>query len=75
MIKMGTNSTKEPLLHSTATAKLLNTILQVVRVGFKDSSGRMCTPIDKSLLSLDISQAEQQLLNENIWIDKHKDAK
>lgn len=75
VIKMGTKSTKEPLLHSTATVKLLNTILQVVRVGFKDSSGRMCTPIDKSLLSPAISQAEQQLLNENIWIDKHKDAK
>lgn len=75
LIKMGTRSAKEPLLHSTAVAKLLNTVIQVVRIGFKDSSGRICTPIDKSLLSVDVSQAEQQLLNTNIWIDKHKNAK
>jgi len=77
LIKLGVkpNENKEPLLHSTAVDKLLSTIIRVVNIGFKDSNGTICTPIDTSLSSNDILQARLQLLNYNILTDKHNDAK
>ena len=75
VIKMGVqpNENKEPLLHSTAVDKLLSTIIRVIGIGFKDSNGTICTPIDESLSSSDITQARLQLLNYNILTDKHND--
>lgn len=77
LIKLGVkpNENKEPLLHSTAVVKLLNTIIRVIGIGFKDSNGTICTPIDTSLSSTDIARTQLQLQNYNIWTDKHNDAK
>jgi len=76
LIKLGikSNENKEPFLHSTAADKLISTLIRVVSIGFKDSNGTICTPIDESLSSYDILQARLQLLNYNILADKHNDA-
>lgn len=77
LIKMGvkSNENKEPFLHSTAVDKLIGALIRVVSIGFKDSNGTICTPIDDSLSKPDILQARLQLLNYNILTDKHNDAK
>lgn len=75
LIKMGTRAEKEPLLHSTAVVKLLNTIIRVIKTGVVDSSGVICTPLDKSLSSTSIINAQRQVYNDNILTDKHINAK
>lgn len=77
LITMGVNPVdrKEPLLHSTAVYNLLNTIIRVINIGFKDSSGILCTPIDKSLSNDETLKLRLQLLNYKIMTDKHKNAK
>lgn len=75
LIKIGVSDQKEPLLHSTAVYNLLNTIIRVIKVGFKDSGGKLCTPIDKSLSSSATLQSQLQILNYNIMADKHKNSK
>jgi hypothetical protein len=75
LIKVGVSDKKEPLLHSTATMKLLKTLIRVVNSGVVDSSGVICTPIDKSLKSPAVRQAIEQLTNNKVLFDKHINAK
>lgn len=73
LLYIGTESNKEPFLHSTAVDTILRKILMVLSGGFRDSSGVTCYPILKTLLSdNDMAEARKQLFNYNIWSDKHK---
>lgn len=74
LLYIGTESDKEPLLHSTAVETMLKRILTILSGGFRDSAGVTCYPILKSLLTDEtMTDARKELLNYNIWTDKYKE--
>ena len=74
LIYLGTDSNKEPLLHSTSVEVLLRRIIMVLSGGFRDSAGVACYPILSNLLTdQTATNARKQLFNYNIWTDKYKD--
>lgn len=48
-IQFGISNKKEPMLHSTAVLELLKILIRTIQMGFKDSSGVLCTPLNKEL--------------------------
>jgi hypothetical protein len=72
LIKMGVSSNKEPLLHSTATIKLLQMIINTIKIGFKDSAGTICTPINKQLSASTVTDLMKKIKNWNIMVDSYK---
>ena len=74
LLYIGTESDKEPLLHSTAVETMLKRILTILSGGFRDSAGVTCYPILKNLLTDEtMTDARKELLNYNIWTDKYKE--
>ena len=71
-IKMGISNDKEPLLHSDATIKLLHMIINTIKIGFKDSAGTICTPINTQLSSNTVSNLMKKIQNWNVMVDKYK---
>lgn len=71
-IYIGSTTNKEPMLHSTAVVKLLQKLIAIVKIGFADSSGVVCTPLYDSLPDADIEKLMKELTNENIMIDAYK---
>lgn len=69
-IYLGSSTSKEPLLHSDAVVKLLQKLVTLVKIGFADSSGIVCTPLYDSLP--DAETLFQQLTNDNIQVDTYK---
>ena len=63
-------SNKEPMLHSTAVVSLLQKIVSMIKIGFADSSGVICTPLYDALT--DAETLFQELTNDNIMIDKYQ---
>lgn len=63
-------SQKEPMLHSGAVVSLLNKIVAILKIGFADSSGIVCTPLYDALS--DAETLFEQLTNDNILIDKYQ---
>jgi hypothetical protein len=63
-------SDKEGMLHSTAVVSLLQKIVSIIKIGFADSSGVVCTPLYDALA--DAEQLFQELTNDNILIDKYQ---
>ena len=63
-------SQKEPMLHSTAVVSLLQKIVSMIKIGFSDSSGVICTPLYDALT--DAETLFQELTNDNILIDKYQ---
>jgi hypothetical protein len=62
---------KEPLLHSTAVVSLLQKIVSVLKIGFADSSGAICTEL-YSIPESDYAKLFKELTNDNILVDKYK---
>ena len=62
---------KEPLLHSTAVVSLLQKIVSVLKIGFADSSGAICTEL-YSIPEADYAKLFAELTNDNILVDKYK---
>jgi hypothetical protein len=54
-IFIGNNSKYEGMVQSTKLVDILNKIIRVINIGFKDSSGATSTPIDTSLQTVDLS--------------------
>ena len=71
-IYIGSSTNKEPILHSDAVVKLLQKIVTILKIGFADSSGVVCTPIYDSLPDSDLETLYKQLTNDNIQIDAYK---
>lgn len=71
LIKMGVSSNKEPLLHSTATIKLLQIIINTIKIGFKDSAGTLSTPINKQLAGPVVNDLMNKMKNWNIMVDSY----
>jgi len=71
-IKMGISSDKEPLLHSEATIKLLQIIINTIKIGFADAAGTICTPINKQLTSKTVTDLMTKIQNWDIMVDKYK---
>jgi len=69
-IYLGSSTNKEPLLHSTAVVNLLQKIVDIIKIGFADSSGVICTPLYDSLPDAD--KLFKQLTNDNIQVDAYK---
>jgi len=65
-------SNKEAMLHSTAVVKLLQKLVALVKIGFADSSGVVCTPLYDSLPDVDLENLFKQLTNDNIQVDAYK---
>jgi hypothetical protein len=63
-------SNKEPMLHSTAVVSLLQKIVSMIKIGFADSSGVICTPLYDALI--DAETLFQELTNDNILTDKYQ---
>ena len=72
LIKMGVSSNKEPLLHSAATVKLLYMIINTIKIGFKDSAGAICTPINKQLSASTVTDLMKKIKNWHIMVDAYK---
>jgi hypothetical protein len=72
LIKMGVSSNKEPLLHSAATIKLLQMIINTIKIGFKDSAGTICTPINKQLSANVVTDLMKKIRNWHIMVDSYK---
>ena len=58
------------MLHSTAVVSLLQKIVSIIKIGFADSSGVVCTPLYDALA--DAEQLFQELTNDNIFKEKSK---
>jgi hypothetical protein len=58
------------MLHSTAVVSLLQKIVSMIKIGFSDSSGVICTPLYDALT--DAETLFQELTNDNILIDKYQ---
>jgi hypothetical protein len=71
-IYIGSSTNKEPLLHSTAVVKLLQKLIALVKIGFADSSGVICTPLYDSLPEADVEKLMKELTNDNILVDAYK---
>jgi hypothetical protein len=71
-IKMGVSDDKEPTLHSEAMLKLLQIIVNTIKIGFKDSAGTICTPINKQLSSKTVTELFKKIQNWDIMVDKYK---
>jgi len=69
-IFIGSSTNKEPMLHSTAVVSLFQKLIDMIKIGFADSSGVVCTPLYDSLQ--DASTLMKQLTNDNIQIDSYK---
>ena len=67
---MGVSSEKDPTLHFDAVYKLLRIIVNTINIGFKDSAGTICTPINKQLVST--SDLFSKMRNYNVMVDKYK---
>lgn len=72
LIKMGVSSDKEPLLHSEATIRLLQIIINTIKIGFADAAGTICTPINKQLSSKNVNDLMTKIQNWDIMVDKYK---
>lgn len=71
-IYLGSSTDKEPLLHSDAVVKLLQKLVAIVKIGFQDSSGVVCTPLYDSLPDTDLEILFKELTNDNIQVDAYK---
>jgi hypothetical protein len=72
LIKMGVSSNKEPLLRSDPTIKLLQMIINTIKIGFKDSAGTICTPINKQLSGATVNEQLKKIKNWQIMVDSYK---
>ena len=63
-------SDKEGMLHSTAVVSLLQKIVSMIKIGFADSSGVICTPLYDALTNAET--LFEELTNDNILIDKYQ---
>lgn len=71
-IKMGISSNKEPLLRSDPTIKLLQMIVNTIKIGFKDSAGTICTPINKQMSGAAVNDLLKKIKNWDIMVDTYK---
>ena len=71
-IKMGISSVKEPLLRSDPTIKLLQMIINTIKIGFKDSAGTICTPINKQMSGAAVNDLLKKIKNWDIMVDTYK---
>jgi hypothetical protein len=69
---MGVSSEKDPTLHFDAVYKLLRMIVNTINIGFKDSAGTICTPINKQLSPKTVSDLLWKMRNYNVMVDKYK---
>ena len=67
LIHIGVSDKKEPMLHSGAVKEILNELINVVSIGFADSSGAAATAIYKAKFDTLLRKID----NDNIMIDKH----
>lgn len=72
MIKFGTSSKKESMLHSTAVVKLLYIIIHVLQSGFVDETGAISMPLSKMLGSSKTKKLLKELRNNKILLDVYK---
>jgi hypothetical protein len=70
-VYIGSSLDKEPLLHSTAVVSLLQKIVSVLKIGFADSSGAICTEL-YSIPESDYAKLFTELTNDNVLVDKYK---
>lgn len=66
-IHIGVSDKKEPMLHSGAVKEILKELINMVSIGFADSSGAASTAIYKAKFDTLL----RKLDNDNILIDKH----
>lgn len=72
-IRFGQNTTKEEMLHSTAVLELLQIIIRTIQCGFKDSSGIICTPLNKELNNTgNITKLFKEATNKRMLMDVWK---
>lgn len=72
-IRFGQSTTKEPMLQSTAVLELLQIIIRTIQCGFKDSSGIICTPINKELNNTgNITKLFKESVNKRMLMDVWK---
>ena len=72
-IRFGQSTTKEPMLQSTAVLELLQIIIRTIQCGFKDSSGIICTPINKELNNTgNITKLFKESINKRMLMDVWK---
>jgi hypothetical protein len=72
-IRFGESTTKEPMLQSTAVLELLQIIIRTIQTGFKDSSGIICTPINKELNNTgNITKLFKESTNKRMLMDVWK---
>jgi len=66
-IHIGVSDKKEPMLHSGAVKEILKELINMVSIGFADSSGAASTAIYKAKFDTLLRKID----NDNILIDKH----